>query len=123
MKRALVKFLAQPIQSQRLVDMLLDEPANRLHPVGLRVATERSGPAPQTGPIPSLLGLFGPDEELHVLPAWTPRRARRPAIHARTRNREHKFPIAGGIARHHGIPPRVVVCLSWTHQFGWTDRH
>src|SRR5258708_39976923 len=123
MKWAVLKFPAQSIQGQGLVEMLLDEPANRLHPVGLRVATERSWPAPQTSAISSLFGLFGPGEELNVLAPRAARRARRPAIHARTRNREDEFSIARGIARHHGIPARVSGCLGWTHQFGWMDRH
>ena len=98
MKRALPKLLAQTIQSQRLVEMLLDEAANRLHAVGLGVAVERLRPAAQTGAISGLLGQFGPGEELNIFPARAARRTRRPAIHARTRDGEHKLSVASSLA-------------------------
>src|SRR5450631_366687 len=91
--------------------MLLDEAANRLHAIGLRVPAERLRPATQTSPVSRMLGLFGPDEELNVLPARPARRARWTAIYPRARDCEDEFPIAGSIARDHGIPARVVGCL------------
>src|SRR6266568_4435169 len=91
--------------------MLFDEPANRLHAVRLGIAAERLGAAPQTGAISRLLGMFGFGEELHVLAARAARRAGWRAVHAGARDGEHKFSITGGVARHHGIPARVVVCF------------
>src|ERR1700686_4294538 len=108
MKRALAEFLAQPIEGQRLVEMLLDETANRLHPVRLSITVERFGAATKTGAISRLLGLFGLMEELNVFPAGTARRTRRPAIHAPTRHGENELSVAGSLAGYHGIPALVV---------------
>ncbi len=84
MKRALAEFFGQPVQRQRLIEMLLDKPADRLHPVRLSIPAERLWPAPQARPIPGLLRPFGIAEESNVLPPRPPRRTRRPAIHSST---------------------------------------
>src|SRR5580658_5377090 len=89
--------------------MLLDEAANRFHSVGLSLAIECHRPAAQAGAISRLLGLFRFHEKLNVLPAWPPRRARRPAVHARARNRKDEFSVAGGITGQYGTPARGVL--------------
>jgi len=113
MKRTLPEFLAQAVQGEGLVEMLLDEAANRLHPIGLRVAVEGPGPATQTGPISGLLGLFGPAEKVDVLAPGPAGRARWPAIHPCARDGEHEFSIAGGVACQHGIPAWIVDRFRW----------
>jgi hypothetical protein len=104
MKRALPKFPAEAIESQRLVKMLLDEAADRLHSVGLAIAVERLGPAAQTSSITCLLRLFGREKKLNIFPARTARRTRGPAIHSRTRDGENKLSVSIGLASYHRFP-------------------
>src|SRR6202021_2615911 len=47
--------------------MLLDEAANRLNAIGLRVAADRSRAAPQAGAIAALLRRIGREKELNIL--------------------------------------------------------
>ena len=124
-KRALVKFLAQAGQRHRLVEMLLDEPANRLHAVRLRIAAGRLRPATQAGAVSRLLGLRGRKEELHVLPPRPPRRTRRPAIHTRRRNCENKLSVMRRVTRADRIPAPLVgrVAAIGNRRDGLRGRH
>jgi hypothetical protein len=104
--------------------MLLDEAANRFHAVRLGVAAERLRPATQAGAISRPLGLFRPEEELHVFAARPACRTRRAAIHAGARNGEDEFSVASGVARQHGIPALIYGCFRrLTRRFGLTDGH
>src|SRR6266496_5024703 len=122
MERALVKCLAQPSERQRFVEMLLDEPADRLHHVGLGVPRERFWTATQASTISCALSRLWRRKELHIFPARPPGGARRPAINSGGCNCENELPVVRSVARHHSVPTLVrrfigqyVVCLADWH--------
>jgi hypothetical protein len=107
MKRTLPKFFAQPFESDWFVEMLLDEAADCFHAVGLGVSAGGLGPATEAGAISSLLGLLGPQEELHVLPTRPASGTGRPAIHSGGRYGEYETAILRGVTRGKRVPPRL----------------
>jgi hypothetical protein len=108
MKRALMKFLAQTTERDRLVEVLLDETADRLHTVSLIVAAQRFGLAAQAGAVSGPLGLLRQREELNVLAPRAPRRARGPAVYARARHSEHELAVMCCVARNDRVPANLV---------------
>ena len=70
MEGTLMKFFAKTIERDRLIQMLFDVAAYRLHAVRLWVAVDRSGTATQASAISGLLGFGRPGEELHIFTPW-----------------------------------------------------
>ncbi len=97
-------------QAERLVQVLLDVPADPLDRrdagVGGRVLVR---PAPPAGAEPGPLGLLGPGEEHDLGPARAAGRARRPAVDARGPDRKHEGSVGPRVARQRGAPAAVVV--------------
>src|SRR2546421_2228442 len=108
MERALVKSLAQALQSDWLDEMLFDVAADFLDAVRLWVAAQRLRAAAQAGAVAGTLRLFGAREELNVLPAGTARGTRRPAIDACARDGEDELAVVGGVAGDDCAPKLVV---------------
>src|SRR5271163_2457001 len=84
--------------------MLLDEAADRLDAVRLRVITSGLGPATQAGAISSVLGLFRAQKESDVLAPRSTGWTRWPAIHSGGRYGEYKPSVLTGITRGERIP-------------------
>jgi hypothetical protein len=105
-----VKLFGQTVQCQGFIQMLLDEPADRLHSVGFRVSRKSLGTATQTGPIPGMLGCGRRGEELHILPPWPSRCTRWPAIYPRRRDGKEELSVTARVARQDGIPAGIVQC-------------
>jgi len=97
--------------------MLFDEPANRLHAIGFRVPCKCLWTASQTGAISRLLGGDRCRKELDILPARTPCRTRRPAIHSGRRHCKNELTVLASIARNHGFPAWIVRTAD-LHRFG-----
>ena len=74
MKRAQVECVGQPLQCQRLVQMLLNVTTDGFHHLRLSVPVDGFRPAPQAGAIARPFGFFGPVEKRDIL---TPRPLRR----------------------------------------------
>src|SRR5882762_4262355 len=108
MKRTLLELFAEALQSDRLVEMLFDKAANRLHCVSLRITADRLWTAAQASAISRLLSLLRPRKERNILPPWAPRRTRWPAIHARRRDRENELSVVRGRTRDDSIPALFV---------------
>src|SRR5208283_5249727 len=104
MKRALAKGLAQAIERDRFIEMLLDVAADLFREVRLRTSARRSRPAAQASAKASLLRLLRMREEGRVLAARPPRRTRRPAIDARARHGEDELSVIVRVAGHDRVP-------------------
>src|SRR5579871_159327 len=104
MERALPECLAEPLQRDRLIQVLLDEAANFLGKFRLRISARCPWAAAQACAEAGVFGVLGPGKERHILAPRPPRRARRPAIHARRGDGEDEFAIVPGIPRQHRGP-------------------
>jgi hypothetical protein len=89
-----MEFFGETAEGKRLIQMLLDETADRFYAIGLGAPSERTRTASQAGPVSRLLGRFRRAKELHIFPPRTARRARWPAVDASGGNGKEEVSIA-----------------------------
>src|SRR5579872_2582720 len=104
-----MKFCPTTFQCERFVKMMLNIAAHRLHHSSRAVASNRPGPAAQTGTVPCLFGLVGLAEKCDVLSAGTPGWARRAAIDAGRGDGKNKTSVLIGVAVHNRLPIQVLI--------------
>src|SRR6185437_11431503 len=122
MKRALVKFTAQPIKGHGFVEMLFNIAADRTDDFQLCIAAQRSRTAAQAGAVSGALGCFGDWKEFDVLASRPARCARWPAVHSGRAHREDEFAVARGITPQHRMPAGFVVMCGYIRERGYRHR-
>src|SRR5581483_2963197 len=98
---------AQLRQRDRLVQVLLNIPADRFDQLLTRVSADGLGTAAQALAKACALGFARLAKEDHVLTAGPLRRARRTAVNARRGNAEDETAVTGAVASHHCLPPLI----------------
>src|SRR5271157_3136505 len=108
MEGTLPKLLAQTLQRDRLIEVLLDVAADGFDRIRLRIAAELSGPAAQAGAKSGFFRLLRTREELHILAPGAARPTRRSAINASRGDGKNKLSVAMGVACDHSVPALIV---------------
>jgi len=106
-----VKFRTQSGERERFVQMLLDVTAHGFHCLRRGIGARSLWLAAQAGTIAGFFCLSGFSEESHILAAWAPGRARRPAINTGRGYGKNKLAILFRVAAQHGVPLHVLFVL------------
>src|SRR5580693_2245906 len=123
MKRTLPEDLAQTLERDRFIEMLLNVAADLLGGIRLPIAAGRPRTATKAGAESGFFRLLGPGIKCHVLPPRAACRARWPAIDTSTRDSEDELSIAARVALYNCTPAAVVACVggAWLGT-GWLGR-
>jgi hypothetical protein len=115
MKWASAKHPAQRAQCKRLIEVLLDITAHRLHCVVFRITASGLGQATQAGTIAGSFGLFSLEKEGYIFSTRTFRWAGRTAIYSGRGNGEHKPAIVAGVTVKDRLPALIFIlaCHFW----------
>jgi hypothetical protein len=111
MERTLVKFLAQPQERYRFIEMLFYVAANFLHHFDLGIAANRRGTAAQAGAVSGVLGFERGAKEANVFAPGTPRRAGRAAVNSSRRNGKDEAVVKVGVTVDDRLPAPLVGVL------------